>query len=156
MNFNATLFGQMISFALFVWFCAQYIWPVIIKKLDDRRAKIADGLAAAEKGQQELCLAEEKALEILRDSKEKSQEMLNQAQKRHDEIVSQAKDDADVEGQRMIELAKAEIEQGRQQAKEELRSEVSTLAMVAAEQVLMKEIDQSAHEEILNKISASW
>lgn len=155
MNFNATLFGQMISFAVFVWFCAVYIWPVIIKALDERRAKIADGLAAADKGQQDLRLAEEKALDILRESKERSQEMLNQAQNRHDAIVAQAKDDAQQEGQRIVELAKIDIEQIRQQAKDELRTEISVLAMAVAEKVLMKEIDTNAHQELLDKMSAS-
>ena len=155
MNFNATLIGQMISFAVFVWFCTKYIWPVIIEALDDRQAKIADGLAAAEKGQHELELAEKRASEILREGKEKSQEYINQAQKRHDEIVEDAKDDAREEGQRILTVAKAEIEQDRQEVKEALRAEVSALAIVGAEQILMREVDKNAHNEVLDKISAS-
>ena len=155
MNFNATLIGQMISFAVFVWFCTKYIWPVIIEALDDRQAKIADGLAAAEKGQHELELAEKRASEILREGKEKSQEYINQAQKRHDEIVEDAKDDAREEGQRILTVAKAEIEQDRQEVKEALRAEVSALAIAGAEQILMREVDKNAHNEVLDKISAS-
>lgn len=155
MNFNATLIGQIISFAVFAWFCTKFIWPVIIKALDDRQAKIADGLAAAEKGQHELELAEKRATEILREGKEKSKEFIDQAQKRHDEIVDGAKDDAREEGQRILTAARAEIEQDRQEAKEALRAEVSALAIAGAEQILMREVDKNAHNEVLDKISAS-
>lgn len=155
MNFNATLIGQIISFAVFAWFCTKFIWPVIIKALDDRQAKIADGLAAAEKGQHELELAEKRATEILREGKEKSKEFIDQAQKRHDEIVDGAKDDAREEGQRILTAARAEIEQDRQEVKEALRAEVSALAIAGAEQILMREVDKNAHNEVLDKISAS-
>ena len=155
MNFNATLIGQIISFAVFAWFCTKFIWPVIIKALDDRQAKIADGLAAAEKGQHELELAEKRATEILREGKEKSKEFIDQAQKRHDEIVDGAKGDAHEEGQRILTAARAEIEQDRQEAKEALRAEVSALAIAGAEQILMREVDKNAHNEVLDKISAS-
>ncbi len=154
MNFNATLYGQIISFAVFAWFCTKFIWPIIIKALDDRQAKIADGLAAAEKGQHELELAEKKATGILREGKEKSQEYINQAQKRHDEIVEEAKENAREEGSRILHSARAEIDQERQQAKEALRAEVSALAIAGAEQILMREVDKNAHNEVLDKISA--
>lgn len=154
MNFNATLIGQIISFAFFAWFCTKYIWPIIIKALDDRQAKIADGLAAAEKGQHELEMAEKKATEILHDGKEKSQEFINQAQKRHDEIVDEAKDDAREEGERILAAARSAIDQERQQAKDTLRMEVSALAIAGAEQILMREVDKKAHSEVLDKISA--
>ena len=155
MNFNATLFGQIISFAVFAWFCTKFIWPVIIKALDDRQAKIADGLTAAEKGQHELEFAEKRATEILREGKEKSKEFIDQAQKRHDEIVEEAKDDAREEGERILHAARVEIEQERQEAKETLRDEVSALAIAGAEQILMREVDKNAHNEVLDKISAS-
>ncbi len=154
MNFNATLIGQMIAFAVFAWFCTKYIWPFIVKALDERQAKIADGLAAADKGQHELKLAEKQAGEILREGKEKSQEFINQAQKRHDEIVDKAKDDAREESQRILAAARAEIEQDRQQAKEALRAEVSILALAGAEQILEREVDKNAHNDVLGKISA--
>lgn len=154
MNFNATLIGQIIAFAFFAWFCTKYIWPHIIKALDDRQAKIADGLAAAEKGQHELELAKKRSSEILRESKEKAQGSIDQAQKRHDEIVEAAKDVAREEGQRILATVKAEIEQERQQVKESLRAEVSVLAIAGAEQILMREVDKSVHNDILNKISA--
>ncbi|MEE8234329.1 MAG: F0F1 ATP synthase subunit B [Gammaproteobacteria bacterium] len=155
MNFNATLIGQIISFAVFAWFCTKFIWPVIIKALDDRQAKIADGLAAAEKGQHELERAGKRSIEILREGKEKSKEFIDQAQKRHDEIVDEAKDDAREEGERILHAARVEIEQERQEAKEALRAEVSALAIAGAEQILIREVDKNAHNEILDKIGAS-
>ena len=155
MNFNATLIGQMISFAVFAWFCTKFIWPVIIKALDDRQAKIADGLAEAEKGHHELELAEKRSAEILREGKEKSREFIDQAQKRHDEIVEEAKDNARIEGERILIAARVEIDQERQLAKDSLRAEVSALAIAGAEQILMREVDKNAHNEVLDKISAS-
>ena len=155
MNFNATLIGQMIAFAVFVWFCMKFVWPFVIKALEERKKTIADGLAAAEKGQHELELAEHRATEILKEGKDKSQEYINQAQKRADEIVEEAKDNAKVEGDRIIAAAHAEIDQERQQVKEELRQQVATLAIAGAEQILAREVDEKAHKEVLDKISAT-
>ncbi len=154
MNFNATLFGQMFSFAVFWFFCAKFVWPLITKALEDRKTRIADGLAAAEKGQHELVMAEKRSKEILKEGKEKSQGFISQAQKHADEIVDEAKDNAHIEGERILTAARAEIEQERQQAKERLRKEVAALAIAGAEQILLREVDQNAHEEVLDKISA--
>ena len=156
MNFNATLYGQIISFAFFVWFCVQYIWPVIIKRLDERQAKIADGIAAGVKGEQELVSAREEAAKILNESKEKAQKLINQGQKRHDEIVNAAKEDAVKEGERVLNVARDEIAQDQEKAKIALRAEVSALVMVAVEKILMREIDQKSHDEVLDKISAEF
>jgi F-type H+-transporting ATPase subunit b len=154
MNFNATLIGQMVAFAVFVWFCSKFIWPHIIKVMEDRKTRIADGLAAAEKGMHDLELAGKRATEILREGKEQSQVLIAQAQKRHDEIVDEAKDNARIEGDRILGAARAEIDQERQQAKVELRHEVARLAVLGAEQILMREVNQAAHKEILDRISA--
>ena len=154
MNFNATLIGQMISFAIFWWFCTKFVWPFIIKALEDRKKMIADGLAAGEKGIHDLELAEKRAREILHEGKEQSQGFINQAQKRADEIVDEAKDHARVEGDRIIAASRAEIEQERQQVKEDLRQEVATLAIAGAEQILRREVDRAAHREVLDQISA--
>jgi len=155
MNFNATVIGQMIAFAVFVWFCMKFIWPFIIQALEERKKTIADGLAAAEKGQHELEMAEKRAIEILKEGKEKSQDFINQAQKRADEIVDEAKDNAKDEGERIIVAAHAEIDQERQQVREELRQQVAALAVAGAEQILEREVDQKAHKEVLDKISAT-
>ena len=155
MNITATLIGQSISFFLFVLFTMKYVWPPIMNALNERKKKIADGLADAEKGQHELELAEKRATDILREGKEKSQEFINQGQKRHDEIVEEAKDNARIEGERIIEAARSAIDQERQQTKDALRAEVSALAIAGAEQILMREVDKNAHNEVLDKISAS-
>lgn len=153
MNFNATLIGQMVAFAVFVWFCTKFVWPHIIKAMEDRKTRIADGLAAAEKGVHDLELASKRATEILHEGKEQSQLLISQAQKRHDEIVDEAKDNARIEGDRILAAARAEIDQERQQAKVELRQEVARLAVLGAEQILRREVDQTTHKEILDRVS---
>jgi F-type H+-transporting ATPase subunit b len=154
MNITVTLFAQSLSFFLFVVFTMKYVWPPIMNALNERTKKIADGLAEAEKGHHELELAEKRSSEILREGKEKSREFIDLGQKRHDEIVEEAKDDARIEGERIIAAARSAIDQERQQAKDALRAEVSVLAIAGAEQILMREVDKNAHNEVLDKISA--
>jgi F-type H+-transporting ATPase subunit b len=152
-SINATLIGQMITFALLVWFTMKYIWPPLFDSLEERKKKIADGLAAAEKGQEAMHLAEKKAKGVLKEAKEQSSEIVNLAQKRANELVEASKDTAKKEGERLILVAKAQIEQEKQQAIENLRKEVSALALRAAEQILSAEIDKTKHQDILSKIS---
>jgi F-type H+-transporting ATPase subunit b len=154
MNFNATLIGQLIAFTVFVVFCMKFIWPFIIKAMEDRETRIADGLAAAEKGQVALSEAEAKKAEMLEESKQQAAEIISQGQKRHDEIVESAKDDARSEKDKILAAAQAEIEQQRTQTREQLRSDVANLALVAAEQILMREVDRNAHNDVLTKVSA--
>ena len=154
MNITVTLIAQSLSFFLFVVFTMKYVWPPIINALNERTKKIADGLSEAEKGHHELELAEKRSSEILREGKEKSKEFIDLGQKRHDEIVEEAKDNARIEGERIIEAARSAIDQERQQAKDALRAEVSALAIAGAEQILMREVDKNAHNEVLDKISA--
>lgn len=111
MNINATLIAQTIMFALFVWFCMKYVWPPIMAALDARNKRIADGLAAAERGKNELALASKRSAEMLREAKEKVSEIIAQGDKRASEIVEEAKEQARVEGERIVAAAKAEIEQ---------------------------------------------
>ena len=153
MSINATLIGQMITFALLVWFTMKYIWPPLFDSLEERKKKIADGLAAAEKGQEAMHLAEKKAKGVLKEAKEQSSEIVNLAQKRANELVEASKDTAKKEGERLLLVAKAQIEQEKQQAKESLRKEVSALALQAAEQILSAEIDKTKHQDLLSKIS---
>ena len=153
MNITLTLIGQSISFFLFVLFTMKYVWPPLMDALNERKKKIADGLAEAERGHHELELAEEKAKKVLREGKEKSQEFINQAQRRHDEIVEEAKKHAREEGERILAAAQAQIEQERQRAKEALRTQVAMLAIAGAEQILMREVDEGTHNQVLNKIS---
>lgn len=151
MSINATLIGQMITFTLLVWLTMKYVWPPIIAALEERKAKIAEGLAAAEKGQEDVRLAEKKAKSILKEAKEQSAEIISSAQKRANELVEESKQQARSEGERLIEAAKAQIDQERAQARENLRKEVSALALRAAEQILKEEIDKAKHQAILAK-----
>jgi F-type H+-transporting ATPase subunit b len=152
-SINATLIGQMITFALLVWFTMKYIWPPLFDSLEERRKKIAEGLAAAEKGHADMQLAEKKVKNVLKEAKEQSSEIVNLAQKRANEIVEESKDVAKKEGERIILAAKAQIDQEIQQAKESLRNEVAALALSAAEQILGAEIDKTKHQDIINKVS---
>ncbi len=153
MSINATLIGQMITFALLVWFTMKFVWPPLYQSLEERKKRIADGLAAAEKGQEEMELAEKRAINVLKEAKEQSADIVNLAQKRANEIVEESKDAAKKEGERLLVAAQAQIDQELQQVKENLRKEVSSLALNAAEQILSAEIDQAKHQEILNKVS---
>lgn len=153
MSINATLIGQMITFALLVWFTMKFVWPPLYQSLEERKKRIADGLAAAEKGQEEMEMAEKRALNVLKEAKEKSSDIVNLAQKRANEIVEESKDAAKKEGERLLVAAQAQVDQELQQVKENLRKEVSSLALNAAEQILSAEIDQAKHQEILNKVS---
>ncbi len=153
MSINATLIGQMITFTLLVWFTMQYVWPPLIEALDERKKKIAEGLAAAEKGQEDVKLAEKKAIKYLKEAKAESANIIALAQKRANEVVEESKGTARLEGERLIEAAKAQIEQEMQQAKENLRKEVSSLALKAAEQILQQEVDKAKHKDIISKVS---
>jgi F-type H+-transporting ATPase subunit b len=152
-SINATLIGQMITFALLVWFTMTYIWPPLFNSLEERKKKIADGLAAAEKGREDMDLAQKKAKGVLKDAKDQSSEIVSLAQKRANELMEESKDNAKKEGDRLILAAKAQIEQEIQQTKENLRREVAALAVSAAEQILSAEIDKDKHQELVSKIS---
>lgn len=154
MNINLTLIGQTITFFFFIWFCMKFVWPPIMKALTERRNKIADGLAAAEKGQHEEELAKKRASEILKQAKEQAGDIIRQAEKRAAEIVDEAKNDAKAEGQRLIHAAQAEINQSLTQAREHLRGQVVSLAVAGASKVLKKEIDAKANEALLKDLAA--
>jgi F-type H+-transporting ATPase subunit b len=154
MNINLTLFGQTVTFIVFVWFCLKFIWPHIIKAMDDRKTRIADGLAAGERGRHEQELSEQRAAEVIREAKDQAKEILAQAHKRGDEIVDDAKGDGRAEGERMLRAAEAEIEQKMNQTREQLRSDVVKLALQGAQKVLGSEVDEKAHAEQLNRLAA--
>jgi F-type H+-transporting ATPase subunit b len=154
MNINLTLIGQSITFVVFVWFCMKFVWPPIMSALNERKKKIADGLAAAERGAHEKELAEKKAAEVLHEAKQQAQDIINQAQKRASEIVEESKDTARAEGERIITTAQAEIEQEVNRAREELRGQVATLAVAGAGKILKREIDAKANEDLLKDLVA--
>ncbi len=150
MNINLTLFVQMIAFAVFAAFCMKYVWPPIMKALEERTAKIAEGLAAAERGKQEQELGEQRAVEVMKEAKSSAADIVSQAQKRYNEIVDEAKRDAQAEADRIRHAAQAEIEQEANRAREELRERMAQLAIAAAEKILQKEVDANAHRDIVD------
>ena len=154
MNFNATLIGQTITFIVFVWFCMKFIWPPVMHALEERRKKIADGLAAAEHGRHEQELAEERAKEIIREAKDQAGEIITRADKRAVEIVEEAKGDAREEGARLLTAARAEIDQEVNRAREALRGKVVSIALAGAGKVLEREVDAATHNELMNKLAA--
>lgn len=153
MNFNATLLGQLVTFAIFVWFTMKFVWPLLLKQMEERETRIADGLAAAEQGQKDFAEAKEKSAAEIEKGKEQAAKIISQAQKRHDEIVEEAKDNAKAEASRIKDSALSEIEQEKEKARQELRTQVAALAIAGAEQILMKEVDRAAHNDVLEKVS---
>ncbi len=153
MSINITLIGQIITFALLVWFTMKYIWPPIYSALEERKKKIAEGLAAAEKGQEQMLLAEKQAKGVLKTARDQSSEIVSLAQKQANDIVEESKANAKKEGDRLIASAKSQIEQELKQSKETLRKEVAVLALSAAEQILASEIDKDKHQSIVDKVS---
>jgi F-type H+-transporting ATPase subunit b len=154
MNINLTLFGQSITFALFVWFCFKFVWPPLVTALAERTKKIADGLAAAERGQHEQELAEKRAAEHIKEARQQATEIIAQAQKRAKEIEAAAKDDARSEAERIKAGANAEIEQEVNRAREHLRKEVVSLAIAGAEKVLQREVNAESHASSLQTLAA--
>lgn len=153
MNINLTLFGQTLAFIVFVWFCMKFIWPPIMAALDERKKKIADGLAEAERGLKQQELAEKNAEKKLHEAKQQASDILGQAQKRSNEIVENAKSVAVEEGNRIKEAAHAEVDKEVNRAKEQLRSQVSIIAIAGAERILKKEIDARSHQDILDELA---
>lgn len=152
MELNITLFGQMITFAIFVWFTMRYVWPPMMKALEERKQKIADGLAAAERGKHELELAQHKSVEILREAKTQASHIVEEAHKRANQVVEEAKTRAREEAERLIAMGKAEIAREVQKAKQSLKSQVALLAIAGAEKILAHNIDKAANSEILDKL----
>ena len=154
MNINATLLGQAITFAILIWFTMKFVWPPLMAAMAERAKTIADGLAAAERGKHDLELAEKRATEILRIGKEKASEIIAASEKRASEIIDEAKNQARNEGERILVAAKADIDQEVFRAKEQLRTQVSAVALAAAGKILGREIDSKAHNELLDKLVA--
>jgi F-type H+-transporting ATPase subunit b len=153
-NINATMLGQAITFAILIWFTMKFVWPPLLQAMEDRAKTIADGLAAAERGKHDLELAEKRASEILHHAKEKAAEIITAGEKRASEIIEEAKGNAKIEGDRILAGAKAEIDQEVFRAKEQLRTQVSAVALAGAGKILGREIDAKAHNDLLDKLAA--
>ena len=154
MNLNATIIGQSIAFAFFVWFCMKYVWPPVVAILEERANKIAEGLHAADRAEQDLVLAQERSSEQIKKAKQEAAAIIDSANKRAAQIVDEAREQAREEGQRIIAGANAEIEQEISRAKQHLRGQVAALAVAGAEKILEKSVDQAANEEMLSKLAS--
>jgi F-type H+-transporting ATPase subunit b len=151
-NINATLFLQAIVFAIFVWVTMRFVWPPIAKALDERAAKIADGLAAADKAKSELATANKRVDEQLAQTRTETTKLLGDAEKRAAALVDDAKRKAEEEGAKIIAAAKAEAEQQVVRAREALREQVAVLAVKGAEQILQKEVNAGVHADLLARL----
>ncbi|MDR2213333.1 MAG: F0F1 ATP synthase subunit B [Pseudomonadales bacterium] len=155
MNLNATIIGQIFAFFLFAWFCQAIVWPPVVRAMEERRKKIADGLDAADRASHDLERAQERVAEQLRDAKANSAGIIDQANKRASQIIEEAKEKAREEAGRIKAGAQAEIDQQVNQAREQLRQQVATLAVAGAEKILERAVDQNAHADLLRKLAAS-
>jgi F-type H+-transporting ATPase subunit b len=149
-----TLFGQTISFAIFVWFTMKFVWPPITAAMQARQKKIAEGLDAAGRAQRDLQLAQEKAAQTLRETKEQAAEILDKASKTANAIVEESKQQARSEGERLLVAAKAEIEVEVNRAKDQLRAQVAALAVAGAEKILESSVDAKAHNDLVAKLAS--
>lgn len=154
MNLNSTLIIQCLVFFALAWFTMTFVWPPLIKALDERRAKIADGLAAADKGKESLKDAQAARSKIEADARQQAAEIKAQAEKTAQALIDQAKAQTKAEQDRIVAAAKAEIEQEAVRAKNALRDQVAALAVAGAEQILRKEINAQAHADLLSQLKA--
>ncbi|MDH3786947.1 MAG: F0F1 ATP synthase subunit B [Xanthomonadales bacterium] len=154
MNINATLILQSIAMMIFVWFCMKFIWPPLLKAMDERREKIAEGLAASDMAEKELAKAKVEVDQQINQARDKAGEIVEQANQRHSQILEQAKEDATAERGKQVTAAEAEISQAANQAREQLRSSVASLAVLGASRILEKEVDADTHRELLDKLIA--
>lgn len=154
MNINLTLIAQALAFAALIWLIATFIWPPLLNAIEERQKKIAEGLAAADNSQKALAQAEEKANDELKAARVKANEIIEQAHQRANQIVEAARNEAIEEGARQKALAQAEIDASANRAREDLRRQVSTLAVTGAEKLLRREIDANAHKALLDELAA--
>jgi len=154
MTLNLTLIGQSITFFVFVWFCWKFIWPPVVKAMRDRQVAIGEGLAAAERAETNLKLAQDRAADQLREAKEEASRLIDQARHQAASMIETAKAEARAEGDRLREAQQAELGQDINRAKEVLRGQVASLALVGAERILGASVDASAHDALLRQLAA--
>jgi len=152
-DFNATLIGQSIAMLVFVWFCMKYIWPPLLNAIEARQIEIADGLAAAEKGQNRLAEAESEVSRIVGEAREQARGIMDQAHTRANEIVEAARSEGEAERQKQLDGARSEIEVEINRARDELRGQVATIAIEGAQQILGREINADAHRDLLDGLA---
>lgn len=154
MNINLTLFTQAAAFALFIWFTVKFVWPPLLRAIENRQKQIADGLAAGEQGRKSLEISTREAEQVVQSARERAAEIVSQAEKRGSQIIESARNSAREEGEREVAAAKAEIEQEITRAREQLRDQVAQLAVAGAEKILRREVDAKAHAQLLDSIKA--
>ena len=154
MNINASLFVQMVVFFIGCWITMKFIWPPLIRAIEERQNKIAEGLAAADKSTEALAEALAKGKEIEAEARARATTIVSDGEKRGATIVENAKEQAQVEADRIIANAKAEAAQEMQRAREQLREEVAALAVMGAQQILAREVDKSVHTQLLEQLKA--
>ncbi|GAA0414117.1 F0F1 ATP synthase subunit B [Cocleimonas flava] len=152
MNVTATLIGQLIVFSILIWFIKAVLWEPVINTLEDRKKRIADGLAASEKGMKDQELAAENAKQAIKEAKQEAAEIIAQAKARDTQMIEEAKNKAVEEADRVIAGAQAEIDQEVNRAKDSLRTQVSSLAVAGASKILGKEVDANAHKAALKEL----
>jgi F-type H+-transporting ATPase subunit b len=153
-DINLTLIGQAIAMAVFVWFCMKYVWPLLLAMIEERQQKIADGLAAADKGNRALEDAQLRIQAMVDEARAQARGILDQAQSRANGIVEEARSAADQERDRIIQSGKAEVDQQINRARDELRGQVAAIAVAGAEKILAREIDPRTHQDLLTKLAA--
>lgn len=154
MNINLTLFTQAAAFALFIWFTVKFVWPPLLRAIENRQKQIADGLAAGEQGRRSLEISTREAEQVVQSARESAAEIISQAEKRGSQMIESARHSAREEGEREVAAAKAEIAQEVTRAREQLRDQVAQLAVAGAEKILRREVDAKAHAQLLNSIRA--
>jgi F-type H+-transporting ATPase subunit b len=154
MNINLTLVAQALWFAILIWFTVRFVWPPLVRAIENRQKTIADGLAAAERGKHELEISAKRSAETLREAKQQASDIIAQAEKRATALIEEAKQAAKVEGERILAGGKAELDQEVFRTKESLRQQVADLVVSGAEKILRREIDAKAHKDILSSVSS--
>lgn len=154
MNFNATLIGQLIAFTVFVAFCMKYVWPPIIAAIEERQKKIADGLAASDRAEKDLELAQVSATDKLREAKGEASKIIDLAKRRAIQLVEEETQRGQAEREKIIAQGYAEIEAEKNRVKEDLRKQVALLAVAGAQKILAREIDAQAQSDIVEKLVA--
>jgi F-type H+-transporting ATPase subunit b len=152
MNINLTLFAQALVFAAFIWFTVTFVWPFMLRAIEQRQKTIADGLAAAEQGKKSLEVSTRQAEEAIGRARDRASEIVAQAEKRAVQVIEEAKVAAKAESDREKAAAKAEIQQEASRAREQLREQVAALAVAGAEKILRREVDAKAHADLLEGI----
>ena len=153
MNIGLTLIAQALAFAALIWLVATFIWPPLLKAIEERQQKIAEGLAAADRSQKDLAQAQDKVNDLLKEARGKANEVIDQAHARANQIVDAAREEALVEAGRQKAAALAEIDASANRAREDLRKQVSALAVSGAEKLLHREVDANAHKALLDELA---